>query len=458
MAFLEMWAGWVWVAGAALGIMTTLVAIVYALSEFLMNEKMKSWAKTEFAEIFYSALIISMIVAGVPLINQVVKVSLLGASGSSALTSTYVLSTDAGLYGAYNTKQYTYLDICGDGIASNPQSIYNGVDACHMRLGIWFMNELFNEGKQFAFDTYLNYIGSSVISEFTINIEFMFEKAGFFTFTPWRGFFTIPNKVKEMVFDWVVKIMMVIQFQEVLLHFIAIALFPSLIVIGGVLRTFAFTRRLGGLLLAMALALYFIFPSFYAVGALIMLDMKNDKTVQSEWLSNTDANPGQNPDPPIVNTMYISGDLPMPGSSTGKYSYQDAEDQLNKMQGMTSDQIMQMNNGNPCDSDPASRLLPCIDLNSHAYDSATDAQKQNTMESNYNKTETWLGVVSRTSKFDQFISFAWSKNGPLDVAANFTFWAMTFSLFGLLASIAAIRSLSITFGGDIEIAGLTRLI
>ena len=375
MAFLEMWAGWVWVAGAALGIMTTLVAIVYALSEALMNDKMKSWAKTEFAEIFYSALIISMIVAGVPLINQLVQVSLLGTGSSGALTSTYVLSTDAGLYGTYNTKQYTYLNICGDAIASNPLSIYNGVDACHMRLGIWFMNELFNEGKQFAFDTYQSYIKTSMISEFTINIEFMFEKAGFFTFTPWRGFFTIPNKVKEMVFDWVVKIMMVIQFQEVLLHFIAIALFPSLIVIGGVLRTFAFTRRLGGLLLAMALALYFIFPSFYAVGALIMLDMKNDKAVQSEWLSNTDANPNQNPDPPIVNTMFISGDLPMPGSSTGKYSYKEAQDQYDKMQGMTLDEIMKANEGNPCDSDPASRIMPCTDLNSHNYDSVSDATK-----------------------------------------------------------------------------------
>jgi len=35
---------------------------------------------------------------------------------------------------------------------------------------------------------------------------------------------------------------------------------------------------------------------------------------------------------------------------------------------------------------------------------------------------------------------------------------MFFALFSIIATIASIRSLSTTFGGDIEIAGLTRLI
>ncbi len=451
MAFLDMWASWVWVAGAALGIMTILVAIVYALSEALMNDKMKSWAKTEFAEIFYSALIISLIVAGIPLINQVVQASLIGAGGSS-LTSTYVLTTDTGT--VTNTKQYIYTNICGDSIASNTKSMYNGVDACHIRLGMWFMNELFNEGKQFAFDTYLSYIKTSMISEFTINIEFMFEKAGFFTFTPWRGFFTIPNKVKEMIFDWIIKIMMVIEFQEVLLRFIAVALFPALLVIGAVLRTFAFTRKLGGLLLAMALSLYFIFPAFYAVGALMMLNIKNNPQVQSDWMSNTDANPSQSPDPPIVDTMYMTGTMPMLGATGSQVDINQYEAQSDQMQGMSSEQLTALSEGSPCDS--TNPLAPCFNVNSQ--NTYTTQQTTDAMNSNYQKTEDWLNVVSKTSKFDQFISFAWSKNGPLDVAANFTFWAATFSLFGLLASIAAIRSLSITFGGDIEIAGLTRLI
>ena len=178
------------------------------------------------------------------------------------------------------------------------------------------MQEIFDEGKWFAFDTYLSYIKTSMLSEFTINIEFFFEKAGFFTFTPWRGFFTIGNKVKEMVFDWTIKIMMVIEFQEVLLRFIAVALFPSLLVMGAVLRTFTFTRKLGGLLLAMAISLYFIFPAFYAFGALVMLNIKNNPQVRAiGWPTPTRNPQPTNPDPPIANTMYMSGTMPMLGAT-----------------------------------------------------------------------------------------------------------------------------------------------
>jgi hypothetical protein len=452
------------VAGAALGIMTTLVAVVYALSELLQNEKMKSWAKTEFAEIFYSAIIISMFILGVPLLDQLVKVSLVGANqvGGSlgckgTVTSVYMPLTEIGTF--TNTKTYTCVEICNDAISSSPDSVYSGVDACHMRLGIWFMHSLFDEGKQFAFDTYLSYIKSSMIGEFTINIEFMFEKAGFFTFNPWRGFYTIPNKVKELIFDWVIKIMMVLKFQEVLLRFIAVALFPALLVIGGVLRTFAFTRRLGGLLLAIALSLYFIFPAFYASGALIMLNIKNNPVVMDEWLTNTTVNPrgASNPDPPVVNTMYITGQLPMPGGGKTSYDYQEVQDKLWDMEGKSHDEIMKINEGRPCDSgDPSG--VPCFDMSPQDTSSISDTQMKENQKSSFLSALSWVETISNETKFDQFIGFAWSKGGPVDVAANFTFWAGTFSIFGLLASIAAIRSLAVTFGGDIEIAGLTRLI
>jgi hypothetical protein len=88
-----------------------------------------------------------------------------------------------------------------------------------------------------------------------------------------------------------------------------------------------------------------------------------------------------------------------------------------------------------------------------------DAQKKDAMKNLWDRTYTWFKAVSSQGKLDiPFIKSAWAKDGPVDVAARFTFWSMFFSLFGLLATIAAIRSLSITFGGDIEIAGLTRLI
>jgi hypothetical protein len=179
------------------------------------------------------------------------------------------------------------------------------------------MRELFDETKDFAFSIYLSYIKTSMLSEATINIEFVFEAAGFFTFTPWRGFFTMGNTIKALVFDWAIKIMMLTKFQEVLLRFIAIGLFQALFVIGAILRTFMFTRRLGGLLLGMAIAFYFVFPAFYAYGALVMIDLK--EKARPAWMADTTANPDgyKNPQPDSV----LGVDLQDLGSDPELYRY-----------------------------------------------------------------------------------------------------------------------------------------
>jgi hypothetical protein len=330
-----------------------------------------------------------------------------------------------------------------------------------VRLGIWYLREIFNEAKDFAFDIYMSYIKTSMISEFTINIEFIFEKAGFFTFTPWKGFYSMGNKVKEMVFDWSIKLMMITKFQEVLLRFIATALFPAFFVIGALLRTLTFTRRIGGLLLGMAIALYFIFPAFYAFGALIVLDLKNDPVLVDMWRTNSELNPNGDPNVPIANVMYINSTIHMPGGA-GSYSTQDARNQLRAYEGIDSRTYFEYMEAG---GDGTNSLTPLrdpgtgrtSDLSSRDVP-ADGAQRDAAIANARAAADSWFGAVSRESAFDRFIEFAWEPNGPVDTLARLTFWSVFFSLFSVIGTIAAIRSLSITFGGDIEIAGLTRLI
>jgi hypothetical protein len=475
MALLDMWQSWLWFAGAALGIATIISSVVYMLSEMLQNDKMKTWAKMELTEVVYSAIIISMAIVTLPLIDAVVQgglgVSNTGGTGggmpgcAGTATSAWIKVADYGTF-SHTVQAPQCLDICGEAIAFHNLSVYHGVESCHLRLGIWYMREIFDEAKTFTFDIYLSYIKTSMIAEFTINIEFLFEKAGFFTFTPWKGFFTMGNKIKEMVFDWAIKLMMLTKFQEVMLRFIATALFPALFVSGAVLRTFSFTRRLGGLLLAMAIALYFIFPSFYAFGALIMLDLKNDPAIRDAWISNTDANPQgtMNPDPPIANTMYIRDTIPMPGGGIGNYTTDDVRSRLNAYEGMSStDYFEYMEQGRTASGEALTPLTDpttgrMTDLSSRQYSTATEGEVNASLARSKEEVDNWYGSVSRESKLDKFINFAWEPNGPLDTLARLTFWSIFFSLFSIIGTIAAIRSLSTTFGGDIEIAGLTRLI
>ncbi|MBU0591318.1 hypothetical protein KKF81_02270 [Candidatus Micrarchaeota archaeon] len=473
MDLLEIWYGWIWFAVASLGIVTTLTTVVYLISNILANDKMKSWAKMELMEVFYSAMIITLALPVLTATNSIVQGALLigtdtgytlpGCPGTPTDAYIHIFENDAASYECY--------DVCGSEIAASEYSVYHNIDSCHMRLGIWYLREIFDETKNFAFDTYLSYIWTSMAAEFTINVEFIYEKAGFFTFNPWRGFFTMGNTVKSLAFDWAIKVMMVTKLQEVMLRFIAVGLFPSLFVIGAFFRTFTFTRRLGGLLLAIAIALYFIFPAFYAFGALVMMDLKN--RAYAEWVDPSNmANPGNSdllpwtgpesfPNPPIANAMYAVGDTHMIGGGSSSFSMDQAhQDLLDIETGVGNDEARgespnsyfeELENSERRDNP----LIPQFDLNA---DPESEAAQESTMQRASNLANSWFDEVAGESKFDTFINIAWKKNGPLDILARLTFWSLFFSLFSIIGTIAAIRSLSITFGGDIEIAGLTRLI
>jgi len=443
---------WMAFAALALGTVSMLAALVYALGSALMNEKMKTWAKMELMEIFYSAIIFSLALSFIPIIDGAVQgaygISNVGGGeggicGSTA-TSTYVAVMQGG------TKTYACMDICGEQIAADPDSVYNGIPSCHVRMGVWYLREIFDETKMFAFDVYLEYMEKMLLQELTINIEFIYEVAGFFNFTPWRGFFTMGNNIRAQLFDWSVKLMMITKFQEVLLRFIATALFPSLFAIGVILRSFTFTRRLGGLILATALSLYFIFPSFYSFGALVMLDIKKAA------IDNQAANPMGLKDPPIANTMvFLPGKEATYTAIDGRqYTSADAHGELDAF-GQSSF-IDESRDSQFLESFATDDAYSHTDFSGDAP--ADEDERKAALSTAYQTVNQWMSTQAKTGKLDLYVNRTWLPNGPLDVLARLSFWSLFFSLFGVLSTIAAIRSLSVTFGGDIEIAGLTRLI
>lgn len=432
---------WVWVAAAAFSIMTAFIALVYALGSILLNEKMKTWAKMELVEVFYSAIIISAALGAIPVIDGVVQGSL-GVSnlgdGEHPITQWWVRDSEAGL------KEEEFVDICGEDMVRAEYSVYQNLTSCHVRLATYYLRTIFGEARDFAYMIYRSYIWSSMASEFSINVESAFEQAGFFTWTPWRGFFTMGNVIKELSFDWAMKIMQLTKFQELLVRFTATALFPGLFITGAILRTLVFTRRLGGLLLAIGIALYFVFTSFYSFGALIMLHLK---FVAAPAWEVSDANKHGTNDPPIMNTIYVTGDIPMPG---GTVTDAEMEAQYLYFDTMSEEEFADYVEGEG--------FAPDIDLGKQL----SEAEKEEAFETSQEGFSTWFGDVSRQSMIDKVAGVLgpsyWRSNGFLDVLARLVFFSLFFSLFGIIGTIAAIRSLAMTFGGDIEIAGLTRLI
>ena len=160
--------------------------------------------------------------------------------------------------------------------------------------------------------------------------------------------------------------------------------------------------------------------------------------------------------------MYINGTIPMPGGSGQGYSTWASQKKLSYYEGMDSATYFKyMEEGKDSQGEATMALTDpntgkAVDLSKQS--TATDAEKNAQFTKVSNSMDAWKKGVEAENKNDDFISFAWSRNGPVDTLARLTFWAVFFSLFSIIGTIAAIRSLSITFGGDIEIAGLTRLI
>ena len=72
------------------------------------------------------------------------------------------------------------------------------------------------------------------------------------------------------IVDFLAANMFLIVTQAALLRFIAVTAIPVVLPIGLILRTFYFTRRLGGTLIAIAIGFFAVFPLTYVLGAQLM--------------------------------------------------------------------------------------------------------------------------------------------------------------------------------------------
>ncbi|MBI5224050.1 hypothetical protein HY990_06550 [Candidatus Micrarchaeota archaeon] len=455
--FAVVWGNWIGLAGVLLMIGVILVGIVYIISVFISNDKFKSWAKSELVELLYSAVLISLLVFGSYAADGILQ-GAMGIGAAHLATGGIVSPTTAPvpvvpLSGGSSSRVYTNLDICGPNLAAATGSVYSGIPSCHIKLAIWYLRELYDEAKQTGFEIYSSYIATSMIAEFTLNVEFIFEITGFFNFNPFKGFFAMGNYAKSTLFDWAIKLMMLNKFQEVIIRYIATGLYPTFFVMGAILRAFSFTRKLGGLLLAIALSLYFILPSFYAFAALLAIDLKAHVRSAAILNDNPQAILG---DPPIASTMYVDGYLPL---LSNRVTAAELHNSLRQMEGVTDEEFLNRMERGYWDN-PGTVINPGnnYDFSSNSGAALSDDQRRATIATAHDTTQNWFNSISRLSRLDQFVSHIWEPGGYIESFSRLTFWSMFFSLLGLLATIAGIRSLAIIFGGDIEIAGLTRLI
>ncbi len=223
------WSGWEVAAGIAVLISFAITSLAYMLAQFFQMPALVAWAKNEFGQAIASAFAVGGVIGFVYFLS--------------------IVSTEmTGLPGCSDPWQ-----------------------ACHIQAAKTYLNNTFWEVFEESRGIFRLNMWMGLISTFSFSIAFRESTLAVIWTVPFAGL-SIPLETIDMAFNTLTKVMMSLKFQEILLEYIQKAIFPMLLVYGVLLRTFFFTRRLGGLLIAIALSLYTVYPLMYVLGQFVYVN------------------------------------------------------------------------------------------------------------------------------------------------------------------------------------------
>ncbi len=411
---------WVPVIAAAVLVSIALSALIYAVGSFLNNEQVKANARMGVVEAFYSIVI--LVLAGM------------------------LFSLANGVAEGVIDASHPAPNICSSPIFSSPA--YQDLP-CHLAFAKSFLNSLFAQGADHGFGMLRTNIWFSFISSIGISIDFKEHSMGSPSMSPFSGIFDMPSSTYSYMFDFTSKALMLTKFQEIFISFIGISLGPVLFVVGTVLRAFNLSRRLGGLLMAIAVSLYYVYPIFMVMGGIVF-----------------DSIAAAAPDNKVLSAMYVDmGPLYPPGYTS--------DGQMIGEAGFTDEQIA---SGEALQAYGGALESICQPTSDEDFDAATT--EVSAWTDSLAEMDWWSFATGKTfSSIRGFLSPSGltaggseatrdslliqgitGKRGIIDNTSRLVFFSFFFSFLSIMSTIAAIKGISGMLGGDIEIAGLTHLV
>lgn len=390
-----------------------LIVLTQTVGRVLNMNQLLLWGKLETFELFFSAFILALFPFALGSMNQI--------------AATIIISLP---YGA---------DMCPDA--------QSATIPCHILYGKNFLNSMFIELDYLVFRQLAWYSVFNLLTNTEISLEVgMISK-------PWYPFAIFHSK-ERMLADAIQLIfgfMLVVKVAENVFTFVSLFFFPLMLIGGVLLRILKYTRKLGGLLIAIALVAHYITPIPFVVGGMLYNQYKVDQGIPYTDLR------------PVLYNAKTSSSTGVPAIldlkdqdiyDSWKASYEKQKESISATSNAISQQL-----------DPASGSLAF-----QPYVEPSEVSKTSTKIASLLKTafswSRYLSLYVFTIGFGQgkgIVDFIYGidlvkKGGMLDVAGTVLSYVFFFTFISLLSSIAATRSLSETFGGDSEIAGLTRLI
>ena len=412
-------------AGILLMLVLSLVALAYMLGSLFSNEQVKTWARMELTEVFYSAVILAL--------------------GISILTLTDS-SIAAFINGSHPMLPGSQMGVC-DQLRSFPD--YADLP-CHIGIAKNFFSTVFDQGVFYLYTLLRQYNRFAYLAGISVTADSVAHVVGSVSFSPFSAYLHIPISVYGYMFDFGIRSLMLLKFQEILIEFVNDSIFPTFFVVGTILRAFPVMRRLGGLMMAIGICFYYVFPAFYGLGSAVFTGM------MIADISNGGLNNG---DGYVMDWAEIKFDPQMNMDALAP------EAQLQQRYANGEVTVVDPATGASYDQDAIARGDPFVfnEQNSNMCRPSEDNR------AGFGAWDEWTGFVGLLLKliFFPFSGFAWGENfdewilgehGIVNGVARMVFFSFFFSFLSVMSTIAAIKGLSPLLGGDTEIAGLTHLV
>ncbi len=399
--------GWDSLVGLTLAIVVLLLSLGYMAAAFLGDEKLKVWVKHEVGQVFLSAIIIIFTFALVGSMDYWLKaVSLAGEPGWQSYVNMGVCC-----------NQQTG---CIGGAAENRGR------ACHIEIASDYLQILYESARMSSLsflDSYSTYaLLGHISTEVTLTALVSLAQ---YTCRPFAGL-VMSAEYYSLLFDLAAKTMMLVRAQQIFIDFMWFPLFPVLISMGLILRVLYFTRKLGGLLIALSLSMYIVFPMFYVLSNAILWGFMGGWTTSWIPFGNTfDSQQGADP-------MQQNQDLGV----HAKYVFDPGK----------------IADVNPCDSSTDQEKLEMKGLISDFKSEWTAIKHTTWLEDIVDFMEGGVGTVALGE------SSAFGVRGPIGTLATIMVFTIFTPFLALMTSLASFKVLSPLLGGDVEISFLSKLI
>jgi hypothetical protein len=399
--YAQMMATWGFLIGTALMLSVVIAAIAYMVASFFGDEKLKAWAKTEVFQAAFSAAMVGIIIFFIATADTVIT----GAAQTDPAASFVCRQAD---------------------------------QACHIAIAKNYLQIVFNAANSEAKELVFINNWFLVLSQMSLSFQQLFPPFANIS-SPVLAGLSMPAETISTAFDMLVKSMIALKFQEFLIDFTEQLFFPMFIVMGLVARCFSFTRKFGGLMMALGLSLYYIFPGTYVLASAILFQTYGpvcDASGSCTWTLARFVHSGEGSLPVLMPEERLA--------DPSYYSYVNGIDPAT---------------GQPAMIDPETGLpveAPDLCKEFTAADKTTLTENLKALGDNV------IGLLTgkQLSVVKNSLDNGWlmGNGGVLDSVSRVILFTSIIPFIALIATIAGAKVMSPLLGGDVDIAGLTHLI